>query len=205
VRALCLAFHGGYWRARYGLELMDAVCDDLAARGYTAWNVEYRRVGGGGGWPATFDDVDEVLRRAHEHGAAVVTVGHSAGGHLALWAAGRHGATLAVAHAGVVDLHAAWDLGLSNHAVGELLGGSPADVPDRYASASPFAQLPLGVRQVLVHGRRDDVVPPSLSRAYAERARTAGDSVELVETDEAHFECLDPGSDGWLAAAERLP
>ena len=205
ARAVVVVLHGGFWRARYGADLMDALCDDLAARGYTAWNVEYRRVGSGGGWPTTFEDVESATDRAKETGLPLVTLGHSAGGHLAIWEGARCGAALAVSQAGVLDLVDAWDRALSSRAAGELLGGSPDDVPERYAAASPAAQLPLGVRQLLVHGRRDDTVPVEMSRAYALRAREAGDEVELVETDEGHFECLDPASESWAATVERLP
>ncbi len=204
-RAVVVVFHGGFWRARYGPDLMEELCDDLAARGYVAWNVEYRRIGSGGGWPATFEDVESATRRARETGLTLVTLGHSAGGHLAVWAGARCGATLAVSQAGVLDLEDAWWRGLSSCAAGELLGGAPDEVPERYAAASPAAQLPLGVPQLLVHGRRDDTVPVEMSRAYVVRARDAGDQVELVETDEGHFECLDPESASWAAIVERLP
>jgi acetyl esterase/lipase len=204
-RAVVIVLHGGFWRARYGADLMDALCDDLVARGYTAWNVEYRRVGSGGGWPGTFDDVEAATALAKETGLPLVTLGHSAGGHLALWAGSRCGAELAVSQAGVLDLEDAWRRGLSSHAAGELLGGPPDEVPGRYAAASPAALLPLGVRQLVVHGRRDDTVPVEMSRAYAARALDAGDQVELVETDEGHYECLDPGSASWAAIVERLP
>ena len=201
-RAVVAVIHGGFWRARYERDLMEPLCRDLAARGYEAWNVEYRRLGAGGGWPATFEDVRAAVADA---GSPFVTVGHSAGGHLALWLAAERGATLAVAQAGVVDLNEAWRLGLSANVTAELLGGSPRDVPERYAAASPAARLPLGVAQLLVHGRRDDTVPVEMSRAYAQRAREAGDDVELVETDEGHFECLDPSSASWAAILERVP
>jgi acetyl esterase/lipase len=204
-RAVVVVLHGGFWRAAYGADLMDALCDDLAARGYAAWNVEYRRLGSGGGWPETFDDVAAATRRATDVGLPVVTLGHSAGGHLAVWAGAGCRAALAVSQAGVLDLEDAWRRGLSSRAAGELLGGSPDDMPERYAAASPAARLPLGVRQLLVHGRDDDTVPVEMSRAYAVRAREAGDQVELVETDEGHFECLDPGSASWAAIVERLP
>jgi acetyl esterase/lipase len=200
-----VVFHGGFWRARYAADLMDPLCDDLAGRGYEVWNVEYRRVGAGGGWPATFDDVEAATRKAGAAGTQLVTLGHSAGGHLALWAAARCGAALAVAQAGVSDLREAWMRGLSSRAAGELLGGSPGDVPERYAAASPAELVPLGTRQLIVHGLRDDVVPPEMSRAYADRARAAGDDVELVECDEGHFDCLDPASESWAAIVERLP
>jgi acetyl esterase/lipase len=201
-RAVVAVLHGGFWRAPYAADLMDALCVDLAGRGYEAWNVEYRRVGADGGWPMTFDDVRAAVADA---GGPLVTLGHSAGGHLALWLAAERRTALAVSQAGVVDLVEAWRLGLSRRAPEELLGGTPDQVPDRYASASPAARLPLGVPQLLVHGRRDDTVPAEMSRAYAERARQAGDDVELVETDEAHFECLDPSSESWAAIVERLP
>jgi acetyl esterase/lipase len=204
-RALVVVLHGGFWRARYGADLMNGLCADLAARGYTAWNVEYRRIGSGGGWPGTFEDVEAATRRAVETGLPLVTLGHSAGGHLAVWAGARCGAMLAVSQAGVLDLEDAWRRGLSSRAAGELLGGSPDDVPERYAAASPAALLPLGVRQLLVHGRRDDTVPVEMSRAYVARARDAGDEVELVETDEGHFDCLDSASASWAAIVERLP
>jgi acetyl esterase/lipase len=201
-RAVVAVIHGGFWRARYGRDLMEPLCRDLAARGYEARNVEYRRLGARGGWPATFEDVGAAVVGA---GSPFVTIGHSAGGHLALWLAAERGAALAVAQAGVVDLEEAWRLGLSSNATAVLLGGSPRDVPQRYAAASPAARLPLGVVQLLVHGRRDDTVPVEMSRAYAQRAREAGDQIELVETDEGHFDCLDPSSASWAAILERLP
>jgi acetyl esterase/lipase len=201
-RATVAVFHGGFWRAPYTRELMDGLCHDLAARGYEAWNVEYRRIGAGGGWPQTFDDVLSAVSGAR---VPLVTLGHSAGGHLALWLAAEAGAALAVSQAGVVDLEEAHRLGLSNGAAAELLGGSPAHVPGRYAAASPAARVPLGIPQLLVHGTRDDVVPPSMSRGYRDRAVAAGDAVELVETDEDHMDCLDPRSASWGAILERLP
>jgi acetyl esterase/lipase len=201
-RAVVVVLHGGFWRAPYAADLMDPVCADLAARGYKAWNVEYRRVGADGGWPMTFDDVKAAVVGVDE---PFVTLGHSAGGHLALWLAAERGGALAVSQAGVVDLVEAWRLGLSRRAPEELLGGSPDEVPDRYAFASPAARLPLGVPQLLIHGRRDDTVPAEMSRTYAEQARRSGDDVELVETNEGHFECLEPASESWTAIVERLP
>jgi acetyl esterase/lipase len=201
-RATVAVLHGGFWRAAYARDLMEALCLDLADHGYEAWNVEYRRVGAGGGWPETFDDVSRAVVDAPR---PLVTIGHSAGGQLALWLGAEARAALAVSQAGVVDLEEAWRLGLSNRAAGELLGGSPEEVPERYAAASPAARVPLGIPQLLVHGRADDIVPPAMSRAYRDRAVDAGDEVELVETDEAHMECLDPASESWAAILQRLP
>ena len=196
-RATVAVIHGGFWRDRYARDLMDELCADLAARGYTAWNVEYRRLGSGGGWPETFDDVVAAVR----HASARVTIGHSAGGHLALWAGARAGVALAVSQAGVLDLDDAWRRELSGNAASELLGGRR----ELTREASPASMLPLGISQFVVHGRADDIVPVEMSRGYVDKARAAGDAVELVETDEGHFECLDPCSESWAAITERLP
>jgi acetyl esterase/lipase len=191
---------------------MDGLCEDLAAAGWAAWNLEYRRLGSGGGWPETFEDVSagiDHVDRLVEDASVVVTIGHSAGGHLALWAAARSEpgvrVTHAVAQAGVVDLVEAARLGLSGGVAEELLGGSPAQVPERYELASPAEQLPLGVPQLLVHGGRDEIVPAALSRAYAEAASKAGDQVGLVVHEElGHFEHLDPGSPAWASVRDWL-
>jgi acetyl esterase/lipase len=191
---------------------MDALCEDLAGAGWAAWNLEYRRLGSGGGWPETFADVDAGID--HVSGVlqdlrVVVTIGHSAGGHLALWTAARQQprvpVTAAVAQAGVVDLDEGYRLGLSGGVVQELLGGSPDQVPERYAQASPAALLPLGVPQLLVHGGRDEIVPPAMSQGYAQAASEAGDRVALVvHEDLGHFEHLDPGSPAWRSVRDWL-
>ena len=205
--------HGGFWRDRYDRTLMTPLANDLAARGYLAWNVEYRRVGRGGGWPGTLEDVGAALDALREVDGAdtarVVTAGHSAGGHLALWLGGRDGVVrprAAVSLAGVCDLVHGAELALGAGAVEAFAGGAPDDVPERYADASPAARLPLGIPQLLVHGGLDDVVPPVVSRAYAQAARAAGDEVELVEQADAdHLDVIDPGHALWTAVVERLP
>jgi acetyl esterase/lipase len=215
---VAVLIHGGYWRAKYDLRLQDPLVPDLAGRGWAVWNLEYRRLGwrGRGGWPATFEDVaagiDQLGRLdAPLDLARVVAIGHSAGAHLALWAAARRGLpagapgaepavrpVAAVAQAGVVDLREAARLDLSRGAARSLLGGPPGKLPSRYDLASPIERLPLGVPQLLVHGDADDAVPIELSRRYAERAREAGDPCELVELRGCeHFEHLDPSSHAW--------
>jgi acetyl esterase/lipase len=215
---VAVLIHGGFWRARYDLRLEDRLVADLAGRGWAAWNIEYRRLGwrSRGGWPATFEDVAtaiDMLGRLDESLdlARVVSIGHSAGGHLAFWAAARRGSPAgspgaeprirlagAVGQAGVLDLREASRLGLSRHAAESLLGGSPMKWPARYDAASPIERLPLGVPQLVVHGDADDVVPISIARGYAERAAAAGDRCELVELpDCGHDEHLDPSSAAW--------
>ena len=125
-RAVVAALHGGFWRAPYAADLMEPLCVDLAARGYEAWNVEYRRIGADGGWPMTFDDVRSAVSEVEE---PLVTLGHSAGGHLALWLAAERGAALAVSQAGVVDLVEAWRLGLSRRAPEDFSAELPTRSP----------------------------------------------------------------------------
>jgi dipeptidyl aminopeptidase/acylaminoacyl peptidase len=194
---------------------MEPLCRDLAASGWAAWNLEYRRLGllAGGGWPETFEDVaegiDHLERLPGLDLGTVAAVGHSAGGHLALWAAARERAAVRVTHvvcqAGIVDLREAARLRLSRDAAARLLGGSPERRPERYAAASPIERLPLGVPQLLVHGEEDAIVPVSMSLRYHDAALAAGDPVELVVLPATgHYEHLDPRSDAWAAAADWL-
>jgi acetyl esterase/lipase len=215
---VAVLIHGGFWRARYDLRLEDDLVADITRGGWAAWNLEYRRLGwrSRGGWPATFEDVAagiDLLGRLDESLdlARVIAVGHSAGGHLAFWAAARRGLPEgapgaepsirlagAVAQAGVLDLREASRLGLSRRAAESLLGGSPLKWPKRYDLASPIERLPLGLPQLVVHGDADDVVPIAIARGYAERAGTAGDPCELFELPGyGHDEHLDPSSDAW--------
>jgi len=213
--------HGGYWRARYRLDLMHALAADLAGRGYVVWNLEYRRMDGpGGGWPGTFTDlatgVDALAGLAGRYRldlGRVALVGHSAGGHLALWAAGPRrpaGAAvvrpgLVVSLAGVTDLAEAARLRLSDGAVYQLLGGGPEQVPDRYAQACPTRLLPLGVPQLVVHGSADTAVPYRLGTGYAAAARAAGDPVEFTGLPGVdHLELIDPASAAWSGVAGAL-
>ena len=134
----------------------------------------------------------------------VLAIGHSAGGHLAAWLATRGEprvrVTGVVAQAGVLDLRFASELALSGRVVHRLLGGTPAEAPDRYAAASPAERLPLGVPVLLTHGGRDDIVPPVMSERFAAAGRVAGDDVELViEPGEDHFGHLDPENPLWRA------
>jgi acetyl esterase/lipase len=196
-RGTAVVIHGGFWRSTYDRHLMDNLCADLAAAGWAVWNLEFRRLGDGGGWPATFDDVAAGTRAAPRAGR-VVTIGHSAGGHLALWAAAQdHGVTHAVSQAGVVDLAHAIRLKLSQNAAGELLGSDPDG--ERLRRASPVELVPLGVPQLLVHGTRDDTVPVAMSESYAMRARERGDEVDTAILPCGHYEHLDPRSQAWGA------
>jgi acetyl esterase/lipase len=220
-----VTLHGGFWRARYDLEYFGVVCDALAAAGVATWNVEYRRLGQeGGGWPGTLQDVAAAVDHVRELAARfpldlerVGALGHSAGGHLALWAAGRAripsasplsaaqplSLCCAVALAGVCDLRRAWELRLSSNVTEDFLGGTPRAVPERFAAASPAELLPLCVPQVLIHGTEDDSVPYQMSVGYDSAARAAGDEVALVTLAGAgHFEMVDPATPEWAAVRD---
>jgi acetyl esterase/lipase len=233
-----ILIHGGFWRNPYGYTLMTSLAEDLAKHGIAAWNIEYRRVGdAGGGWPSTLLDVaraaDYLRSIAHSYALdlqRVVSVGHSAGGHLALWLAARpriaNDNILAtsgipgkedqqraiplplvgvVSQAGVADLEMGWRRNLGSGAVAELLGGSLQDVPECYAAASPAALLPLGVPQVLIHGTADDRVPFTMSQEYAQAARAAGDQVTLIKLEGAdHFVLIDAFSDAWAKTVQSI-
>jgi acetyl esterase/lipase len=198
--SVAVLIHGGFWRQRYGRELEGGIARDLVARGWVVWNIEYRRLGGDGGWPATFEDVEAAIRALPVEASRTVAIGHSAGGHLAVWAAAQGLVDAAVSQAGALDLDELSRLGTSDNVVNQLLEGTPEEVPHRYAQASPRRRLPIGVPLLLVHGERDDDVPVHISREFAAAARAAGDDCELVVIDdESHYEHLEPGSRCWKA------
>lgn len=211
LHPLVINIHGGFWRAKYGLDHAGHLCAALTARGLATANVEYRRVGNdGGGWPGTFSDLRSacqfLIQNAHKYRfdtRKIIAMGHSAGGQLALCVAAHEPrVTGAVSLAGVVDLQQAFELHLSHDAVVEFLGGTPADVPDHYREADPM-QLFIGqARQWLIHGSADDTVPPAFSRNYVDikkkRTGMAKEDVRLLEISGAdHFDLIDPRSTAW--------
>ncbi len=225
-RAVVVLVHGGYWRPGFDRRYMQALALDVVDRGWAAWNLDYRPSGpGGGGWPGTFVDVatgvDRLVDAAGRHPldlSRVVTVGHSAGGCLALWAAARPGLpagapgaapkvpmAAAVSQAGVNNLVAGAFEDLGQGAVEALMGAGPNEDPERYALASPVERLPIGVPQVLVHGTDDEVVPLQQSSAYAAKAERAGDDATLLTIEGAdHFDVIDPLHRAWREVVERL-
>ena len=224
---LVLFLHGGFWREEWDRAHTGPLATALADLGLLVVTPEYRRVGAAGlaiGWPDLFDDVRSAVRilpslvaaRAGVDVGRVVLAGHSAGGHLAIWAASStdeatvsRSATVSgsvigwpgyevVALAPVADLREAYRLGLGDGAVAALLGGGPDEVPDRYGAADPVALVPIGCRITVVHGDRDVQVPVELSRRFVEAARAVGGDVApryLPGID--HFQVIDPLSPAW--------
>jgi acetyl esterase/lipase len=215
---IVMNIHGGFWRSRYGLEHAGHLCAALTAKSIVTANVEYRRVGNGGGaWPGTFEDIRtayHVLLQNKQHhnfdSNKLLVMGHSAGGQLALClAAHETGVTRVIALAGVVDLERAFQLHLSNDAVVEFLRGTPQEVPEHYREADPMNLAITQARQVLIHGSEDDVVPPAFSRDYvtAKRQRTGKqkEDVKFIEIANAgHFDLIDPRSNAWPTVEETV-
>ncbi len=204
--ALAIVIHGGYWRAKYGLEYAGHLCAALTATGIATANLEYRRAGNaGGGWPGTFADVRAAHQflmqnatRYHFDPKRAAAIGHSAGAQLALCLAAHESMIRsAISLAGVIDLQQAYTLHLSNDAVVEFLGGTPAEVKDHYREADPM-KLNIGARQWIVHGTMDVDVPLSLSRSYVAAKTIAKEEVRLIEIAGAtHFDLVDPQSAAW--------
>ncbi len=209
---MAVLIHGGCWRADLpGLELMTPMAEDLRGRGLAVWNIEYARLGElGGGWPRTFTDVTDAvafLARAPQAGrldlSRVVLVGHSAGGHLALWAAKTTHPRAVVSLAGIGDLDAFARSGPG--ACGEpgtvraLMGGASL------AQTSPAAMLPLGPSLLMVSGASDPIVPAGFGQAFSVAARAKGQSVsELTLKGAGHFELIDPRAAAWREIAAQI-
>lgn len=213
-KTMVVLYHGGYWRPAWDRHHTAPLARALADQGYLVAVPEYRR---STGWPEIFDDVAVGAEALPMMTAAegfrprrVVLVGHSAGGHLALWAAARHrlpagspwrtdsrpDAVVALAGCGSLRLADEWQLG--GGAAAAMMGGSVDRLASRYADGDPAALLPLGVPVTLLHGVDDDVVPVTMSREYARMAREAGEQVRLVEiADMEHFGLIDPSTAAW--------
>jgi acetyl esterase/lipase len=205
-RGVVVVIHGGFWKAQYGIEYARPLVPSLVEAGWAAWAIEYRRVGpagsgGGGGTPGTFDDVAraiDTLRHQDLDLSTVIALGHSAGGHLATWAAGRESAavpiTAVVSQAGVLDLVAAAKEHLGSDAVLALLGHEPGPTDAQW---DPRQQVPLDVPVHCVHATGDDIVPIDQSESYVRAAKEAGADAALTQVDGDHFVLIDPTSSAW--------
>ncbi len=216
---IVVLIHGGCWLSDYRMQYMGALGDALKAEGIATWNIEYRSVGdAGGGWPGTMLDVgaaiDDLRFLATKYPLdldRVVLSGHSAGAQLALWAATRPSAAAVnplrgenplpvhgvVALSPVADLVASVsdDTPICGRSAARLLGGTPEEVPERYALVSPAEMLPLGVPYAIVSGVEDQFVAAAHVAVFAEQARRAGDAMRLELIPEAgHFEVVAPGT-----------
>ncbi|MFG2990971.1 alpha/beta hydrolase [Streptomyces sp. NPDC048257] len=234
---LVVLLHGGAWRAPYDRQHVTPIADFLARRGFAVANVEYRRgsslphqnAGGpvAGRWPETFDDVAAAMDALPDLAATAlpqadvrrtVVTGHSAGGHLALWAAARHVLPAGspwrlqsppmlrgvVALAPIADFAVAQELGVCGGASAQLLGGAD-HWDERLPYADPAALLPTGIATAVVQGRDDIVVPQQVAEAYVAAAAKAGETVGLTLLDAVgHFPLIDPAADACAVVAEEI-
>jgi acetyl esterase/lipase len=223
--------HGGCWSADVGAETISQAAADLAAHGVAVWSIEYRRLGeAGGGYPGMYLDVGAAFDKLRDAAKAypldlrhVVAVGHSAGGHLALWAGSRAKlpatSALRVASplpvAAVVSLAGAGDLkeltSLLPIACGpdtkmdDVAGAATPQRPTPFADTSPRALLPTGVRTVSINGVFDDILPPYTALWWRQAAARRGDAAEnVVLPDAGHFDVVAVQSPAWPAVRERI-
>ena len=232
---VAVVIHGGCWKSRHGNLIADLqntapLSSALTSLGIATWNIEYRQTDNpGGGWTGTFEDVASaidhlrVLAKAYPFDLnRVVVVGHSAGGHLGTWAAARHRlpkrsplfSKEPLRLLGVVNL--AGPTGLESilpiqsqlcgaPVITNLIGGSPSEVPERYRQASPSNLLPIGVKQVLITGAQDKLVPARWGQKYEEEAKKVGDDVSFIAVENAsHFDVIAPGSVAWPKVEEAV-
>ncbi len=205
---VAIVIHGGFWRNKFNLTYMGHLCESLRERGIATWNLEFRSIGdAGGGWPGTCQDVLagarylRMIANAHHLDLTrTVAVGHSAGGHLALWLAANGNPKLraAIGLGAVADLHRALELKLSDTVVEEFLNGGSI------AEADPIRLLPMHTRLRLFHGKTDDIVPIGIAERFTEAARAAGDDAKLIPLEGGHFEPVDPRTSQWLLVRDEI-
>lgn len=223
--------HGGCWKAEYATSRdLAPMGDALKSVGIASWNIEYRRLGNpGGGWPGTYLDVGRAIDHLRDVATThnldltrVAVLGHSAGGHLAMWAATRQHLSSAsrlylpnplpirgvINLAGTVDMTqniAHMEAGCHDAVVSHMLGGTPASVPERYREVSASTTLPLGVPQILIWGEHDDFVPLPLARQHVSAAARRGDRARLIVVPRVgHFETASPLSPAWPTVLDAI-
>jgi len=208
--------HGGCWRAAHSLLQLGGLCQSLTDLGYAVWNLEYRRLGNGGGWPTTFTDVakgtDFLKTIAEEYTldlTKIITMGHSAGGHLALWLAARSilsidselytpnalNISAVVSLAGIPDLERGVEQNICRGACEELMGGLAADYPERYTQGSPHHISLGGIPQIHLLGELDPIVPVDYLQASLEQQQDPY-TLQIIP-DIGHFEMVMPDTVSW--------
>ena len=208
VHPVAIVLHGGFWRNKFNLRYMGHLCESLRSAGIATWNLEYRSIGDpGGAWPGTCLDaalgasyLKMIADTHHLDLTRVIALGHSAGGHLALWLAAKRNLKLAGVFGlgAVADLQMALDLKLSNTVAAQFLNGGSI------RQADPRQLLPVGAKVRLFHGKEDDIVPIKIAESFVESAKAAGDDARLSALEGGHFEPADPRTAQWALVRDEI-
>lgn len=221
---LVVLIHGGAWKSEIGADVFVTFARRLAERGLAVYNVEYRRVGAGGGWPTTFADVAAALDYIPKVKKAVpslniddvVVAGHSAGGQLSMWAGTRHKLEnddvgskptfqpkRVISLSGPIDMRTAVRMGDKN--IVEALSGGPDEVPDRYAEVDPIQNIDPSIPVIAMNGDKDRIVPAVLSQNYVRAARAQGAKADMVLMRGInHVQIVDPGNPQFVTVLETI-
>jgi acetyl esterase/lipase len=216
IGTVCL-LHGGFWTMPYSLDQFDGVAVELLKLGYCVWNIEYRRIGGiDYKWRDTFDDsinaVNELVNINSIYNQVnlsnVFVIGHSAGGHLAIWLNSQDlkiNISKFIGLSPILDLENAFYKNSGNGSVEKLLHGKPDKFPERYLYSSPIKLCRKNSPELIIHGKMDEYIPIEWSELYYERVRQLTDKIHLIELDNCrHMDFIDPKSDAFAVLKTNL-
>lgn len=213
IGIICL-LHGGFWKMPYGLEQFDEVAKVLLGMDYCVWNIEYRRTGETNyEWTNVFDDVKHAINKlidiknAHDNVNLnnIYVIGHSAGGHLAVWLNSQDikvNVNKFIALSPILDLERAYYENSGDGSVERLLQGKPNEFPERYLYSSPIKLCKRNSSELIIHGKMDDYVPLEWSKLYHELFFTNSHLVELPNC--GHMDFIDPKSDAFEVLKSNL-
>lgn len=226
-----VVIHGGCWKSEIAdINFMEDFAESFTQKGIATWNIEYRCIDNpGGGWPGTFQDVGNAIDhlrilapRYNLDLQKVIVIGHSSGGHLALWSAARHCLPRnSIIYSkdylplkGVINLSGPGDLHgfITSQAnrcgfdvIPQLIGSTPSNINKRLAQTSPYELLPFGVKQVLVTGESDPAAPPVMLEEYVKKARRLGDTIDFITIkNTAHFELIVPYEEAFRTVEKQV-
>lgn len=225
---LVIIIHGGCWVSSYAdYHFMDKFAQAITDLGYATWNIEYRALGTGGNWPIIFQDVNKAVDYSRELAQnypidinKVAVIGHSAGGHLALWTASRANIKSTsdvytenpLSIRGVISLAGIANVtgnnscgGLASDVIGVPISPSSNTLSERLLDTSPLQMLPIKIKTILISGGSDGIVPPSMGTEYSTEATKLGDdSLHYILQGLGHFDLIDSTKTNWALYQQSL-